>query len=470
MAARIWFRSFSVWILVLISATSLSQTVPAGIHYQAVARDNFGKELSEKEIDVRFSIISGNTLGPVVYQEVHSKVRTSKYGVFSLIIGKGEITGGTVLNLSQVSWENANYFVKVEVKFNNDFVNMGTMQFLAVPYALFALKSLEPGPQGPQGLPGVQGLKGDQGAKGDPGDPATNNQKLSFEGANLSIGPNGNTVNLSTLNIPHQLTVLGDTISILGGNKQALPNQIQDLQWDNININNLKVTKSSGSGVDLSRFLQTLTFDPGTMNLSISNGNSQNLTPLLQNLQFDSINNKLGLTKSSTPDINLKKYLDNTDNQMISYNPENFQLSITNGNSATIGSIIAFRAGITTSLNLPHNSPIDLIFDQVSSPPNYFNDGGYIPGSGVFQAPYNGIYSFTVAINLIISNSSVIIKLNGTPYETVIGPTTNSGYFRANLTLKLNKNDIVNVAVLQTNGISINPYIISGTFSGFRVY
>jgi hypothetical protein len=45
--------------------------VPLGIHYQAVARDNYGKELANKKIDVKFSIISENPLGPVVYQELH---------------------------------------------------------------------------------------------------------------------------------------------------------------------------------------------------------------------------------------------------------------------------------------------------------------------------------------------------------------------------------------------------------------
>jgi hypothetical protein len=470
MAARIRYRSFLLALVVLISTEGLSQTIPPGMHYQAVARDNMGKELTDKEIDVRFSIISGNSLGPVVYQEVHAKVRTSQYGVFSIIIGRGEVTGGTVTSLTQVDWGNGTYFLKVEVKFNNDFVYMGTMQFLAVPYALYAMKSLEPGPQGPQGVQGIQGPQGPQGLKGDQGDPASNNQKLSFDGSNLSIGPNGNTVNLSVLNAPHLLSVVGDTISILGGNKQTLPNQIQDLLWDNINANTLKISKSSGSGVDMSRFLQTLSFDSVTMRMSISNGNSQTLSPLLQNLQFDSLNNKLRLTKSSSPEISLKKYLDNTDNQTLSYNPENYQLSVSNGNSIPIGTIIAFRAGITASLNLPNNTATDLIFDQVSSPPNYFNDGGYNPGSGVFQAPYNGIYSFTVAINLPFSSSSMVIKLNGANYETVIGPTAAGGYFRANLTMKLNKSDIVNVAVIQTNGFAINPYIISGAFSGFRVY
>jgi len=32
----------------------------SGIHYQAVARDNLGKELANKEIDIRFSIFSEN--------------------------------------------------------------------------------------------------------------------------------------------------------------------------------------------------------------------------------------------------------------------------------------------------------------------------------------------------------------------------------------------------------------------------
>lgn len=546
MAARLRFRCFVFWLLALTSVSGLSQTVPAGIHYQAVARDNYGKELSEQEIDVRFSIISGNTLGPVVYQEVHSRIRTTKFGVFSLIIGKGEVTGGTVSTLSQVSWENANYFVKVEVKFNNDFVDMGTMQFLAVPYALFALKSLEPGPQGLQGLQGIQGipglngdqgLKGDtgpagpkgetgaqgaqgvqgpkgdqgvkgdtgpqgqqgvqgpkgdigpqgakgdtgpqgiQGAKGDQGDPASDNQTLSFDGSNLSltVGNLGqlSTVNLSSLNVPHNLSVVGDTISIFGGNKQALPNQIQDLSLDVNNI--LRITKNpSATAIDLKNFLQSLSFNPATYSLSINGGNSVDLSPLkndaIQDLTYDNINNKLKINKNaSATEIDLTKYLDNV-NQTLSYDPENYHLTISNGNIATIGTIIAFRAGITTSLNLASNTPVDLIFDQVSSPPNYFNDGGYNPSSGVFQAPYNGIYAFTFALNIPFSNSSVIIKLTGSNYETVIGPTAGSGYFRANLTMKLNKNDIVNVAIIQNNSFTINPYIISGSFSGFRVY
>src|ERR1035437_5466145 len=217
------FKSSCVFLIALFAGSaSMGQNVPLGISYQAVARDNYGKELVNKSIDVKFSIISGNPLGTVVYQELHAKQITSKFGVFSLVIGTGTPTGGTFGELSQIQWGTAPHYLRVEVKFDNDFVDMGTMPFLSVPYALYAQKSLEAGP------------KGDPGPKGDQGDPATDNQSLSFNGVNLSIS-GGNTVNLSSLNIPHQLTLLGDTLSILGGNKVGLTNQIQDLQLD---INN----------------------------------------------------------------------------------------------------------------------------------------------------------------------------------------------------------------------------------------
>ena len=118
-----------------------------------------GRSLISKNIDVKFSIISGNPLGTLVYQELHSDVITSKFGVFSLIIGNGTPTGGTYGELSQINWAQAFHYLKVEVKFDNDFIDMGTMQFLSVPYALYAQKSLEPGPAGPKGDPGEKAIQ-----------------------------------------------------------------------------------------------------------------------------------------------------------------------------------------------------------------------------------------------------------------------------------------------------------------------
>lgn len=159
-------------------------TVPGGINYQAVARDNSGKELVNTAIEVRFSVLTGSPTGPVIYQEVFTDVTTSRYGVFSLIIGRGEPVLGT---FAGIDWSTANHYLRVEVKFENLFMDMGTMQFMAVPYALYAAKSLEAGPPGPPG------------PKGDPGDPASDDQTLTWDrnSRDLSIS-GGNTVRLDT--------------------------------------------------------------------------------------------------------------------------------------------------------------------------------------------------------------------------------------------------------------------------------
>jgi hypothetical protein len=171
-------------------AASGQGTVPGGINYQAVARDNNGKEIVNTDIEVRFTIRSGSPTGTEVYQEVFTDVTTSRYGVFSLVIGKGDPVTGT---FEGIDWSTANHYLQVEVKFENNFMDMGTMQFMAVPYALYAGKSLEPGPMGPAGP------KGD---KGDPGDPAvdTDNQKLSYEIETKTLTiEDGNKVRLDSI-------------------------------------------------------------------------------------------------------------------------------------------------------------------------------------------------------------------------------------------------------------------------------
>lgn len=533
----------SYLILILLSAAFLplsgQGTLPLGIHYQAVARDNFGKELANKEIDVRFSIISENPLGTLAYQELHSKIITSRYGVFSLVIGHGTPTGGACLTLSQVSWSSALHFLKVEVKFESTFIDMGTMQFLAVPYALYAQKSLEPGPQGTKGDQGIQGekgpaglkgdtgpqgLKGDtgpqgqqgvQGQKGDPGDPASDDQTLSFDGTNISIS-GGNTVNLSTLLLPHQLTILGDTLSIMGGNKVALPNQIQDLQLD---LNNkLKITKNAtATEIDFTRFLddkQTLFFNSVDNTLNISGGNMISLTSLkddadanplneIQTLIFTPADNKLyisGVTvpvdltdlkndadasptneiqdlsltlnklkitnNASATEISLVPYLDNTDNQTISYNSSTYTLSLTNGGTATIGSLIAFRARKT----IPETGLSSIDYDFITPTVDY-NDGlGFDSSTGIFTTPVGGIYTFIVGYKATgLANSKELkLFLNGSVYEILNSTFSNGLTFTSSVTMRLVSGDKVKVIIFPGYGSQVESG--TGSFSGFRVY
>lgn len=386
MTTRALKRFLMIIVLASAGLYALAQsTVPLGIHYQAVARDNYGNELVNKKISVKFSVIAGDPLSTPVFQEVHQDVVTSRFGVFSLIIGHGTPTGSAPCSdLSQITWDKANHYLKVEVKFDNDFMDMGTMQFLAVPYALYAQKSLEPGPEGP---------KGDKGEKGEPGDPASDNQTLSFDGSNLTIsGTNstvsmtpllqnlqvsndgtggynlsltrGNTINLATIekdgdpkneiqdlsynSSTHELSLLKSTAPVINltelkNDADADPsNEIQDLKLEG---NYLKVTgNAAATSINLLPYLdntdnQNLALAPSTNTLSISGGNSVSLADYKDNTDSQTLalapsTNTLSISGGNS--VSLSNYLDNTDSQQLTLVPATNTLSISGGNSVNL--------------------------------------------------------------------------------------------------------------------------------------
>lgn len=365
--------TFKGYILMLLLAVSFAagysqESVPPGIHYQAVARDNFGRELINQKISVRFSVISGNPLGTVVYQELHQNVITSRFGVFSLVIGHGVPSGGgSYTSLNAVKWASADHYLKVEVKFENDFMDMGTMQFLAVPYALFAQKSLEPGPQGPQGIQGMpgpkgeQGLKGEQGPKGDTG-PQGQQGIQGLQGPKGDAGPKGDTgaqgitgpkgdpgdpatddQTLSVINVEGS-----DYLAISGGNQVKISNIERDGDTSNelqsliINSDKIKITSDPQANEwDLSPYRQTITYDSTTYLMNISGVASPALLKSLKNdadanptneiQDITLTGNHLAISKnSSSTGVDLGNYLDNTDNQQLSLNSTENKIYLTN--------------------------------------------------------------------------------------------------------------------------------------------
>jgi hypothetical protein len=119
-----------------------------GINYQAVAIDEYGKQivgmdvtgkpLYEKTIGVRFSILKGNA-GAVEYEETHTAL-TDKYGLFSLVIGKGTVSSnGQFANLMDLPWIDADQWLKVEISTRNDgtYRLVSLQQFMAVPYSFY---------------------------------------------------------------------------------------------------------------------------------------------------------------------------------------------------------------------------------------------------------------------------------------------------------------------------------------------
>ena len=125
-----------------------AQNLPQGISYQAVAikkeKVNLGGEnlsyiyWSKKDIVVRFSIYDTYPGGNVEYSETHN-TKTDDYGVFNLIIGKGDKVSGI---FEEINWELGDAHLKVEIDFDGfgKFELIGIEKFWSVPYAFVSKK------------------------------------------------------------------------------------------------------------------------------------------------------------------------------------------------------------------------------------------------------------------------------------------------------------------------------------------
>ena len=145
------FYSICIFLFLILAGQHISAQQIGdlkGIHFQAVAIDDNGKEIVgmdihgkpvyNKTIGVRFSILSGQS-GPVQYQETHSTL-TDQHGLFSLVIGQGKLTSeGLYATLMEIPWIDANQFLKVEISLKNDsnYKLVSLQQFMAVPYSFY---------------------------------------------------------------------------------------------------------------------------------------------------------------------------------------------------------------------------------------------------------------------------------------------------------------------------------------------
>ena len=114
---------------------------PQKMSYQAVIRNASNNLLSLKLVGIRLSIIQNSIDGKAVYVETHLAV-TNMNGLISIQIGAGVVWWG---QFSNIDWSKGPYFVKTETdpEGGYDFTIIGTTELLSVPYALFALKSID---------------------------------------------------------------------------------------------------------------------------------------------------------------------------------------------------------------------------------------------------------------------------------------------------------------------------------------
>ena len=125
---------FPVLLFGLLSTLNLFAQAPDAMIYQAEARDDKGHLIGNKTVDVRLAIQEGSIGGPEVWINNYT-VTTDNYGLFTITLGDPTNAND---DLYDIEWELHPFFLDVQVLYKGIWINVGTTQFLSVPYALHA--------------------------------------------------------------------------------------------------------------------------------------------------------------------------------------------------------------------------------------------------------------------------------------------------------------------------------------------
>jgi len=276
------FTFITVLFLAVFSLSALAQA-PQGINYQAVARNSSGSVVLNQSFNVKATVISGTPTGTAQWEETHA-VTTNQFGLFNIVIGQGNRTGGSQTNFSDIDWASGNYYLKIETDLSGTFEDMGTTQLVSVPYALLANKVVT--------QPSLNDLT-DVSTAG-----ASNGQVLKYNGtswvpANDNTGSGGSTytagtgINISGSNVISTVNLGGDvtgtlpsaTVTKIQGmavasttpsNGQVLKYNSANSQWQPSADNNASYT--AGTGISISGNTITNTLPDQTVSLTAGSG------------------------------------------------------------------------------------------------------------------------------------------------------------------------------------------------------
>lgn len=145
-----WLKKIKVSLLLsgailMICSNANSQNVPNGLNFQTIVRDNTGKPLGNRNINLRFTVLKNGAGGTALYSEEH-RTLSNEFGLVNALIGYGFPVLG---KFDQIKWEDGSTFLKTEIDPNGgiNYELSSITPFLSVPYAMYAAKTyLEAGP------------------------------------------------------------------------------------------------------------------------------------------------------------------------------------------------------------------------------------------------------------------------------------------------------------------------------------
>ena len=127
-----------LFIIVFTTATTIfAQTVPAGMKYQAVARNTAGEILANSDITLMIELKGAPLMGASSYYKEEHNITTNKLGLFDLVVGMGKNSKGI---FNDVPWSSQDIWMAVSLKDKlNGFSAITESRLLAVPYAFYAV-------------------------------------------------------------------------------------------------------------------------------------------------------------------------------------------------------------------------------------------------------------------------------------------------------------------------------------------
>ncbi len=130
------FLALSSVLFALCPSPSALGQIPQGFNYQAVAKSSTGGVITNATLQVKISFLSDTIAQTIVYEELHSSVKTNMSGVFNIVIGAGVRQAGSAAKFSDINWAAKPLYLKTQVYYNNAWKYMGTSKLWSVPYSM----------------------------------------------------------------------------------------------------------------------------------------------------------------------------------------------------------------------------------------------------------------------------------------------------------------------------------------------